>query len=1702
MPNWWVFPARAPVRLYYHAEESGVRLLLRSSERIGHRLSGWNAVAGMSGAWTARLPDAPEETARLLPARLFRELRGRREDLAAPVIESRYRLLRCPRSARVVGKNEFGEEVREQDGRRWFLWPGMQPGGSWIGSERAHMPRRALRFRDRACYRHFAAGLAGQAARGQIRIDDDELHRLGAAVIDAGRRRGFRPWTDSPAESRTTLIEELRAAALRPARDSDRPLWTEAVTLERAVPALAASGGASPPLAVAAAAAAVAGPLREAGLVGAVDSGGWAGLFSGGANCVFDGRGLAAAEACAKLALASEQRAGRIVALIPADPESPELRSARQRIGQERGIEAALHLPPEAAGGEAICMLALGLPRPQRLAEAPPQAMRVTRATATGDIRRWLDEALRSRRRLAGEEDSVSRLAAYVPASRLGAARCMIPRGQQAAAAAAAQRVIDRHGPVDGFVSGLLEMSEDQLEQRFSPEQIDAVAMAESARRRSRAFLLADQTGTGKGRALAGAAGAWLNSGPDRRVLYLTKDAGVAMDVLRDIAAAGLSRAAGTVGLLGAGMASELRSRPDPEPPAQAPGDAERRRILDSRAWPEGSRFVISAYSCFQQAAADDAEKSASARRGAAWLLEASADPDVMLALDECHLAVNPDSVTGANIRQAVAAAGHVVFASATALRSLKGLDLYQRLLPSDISRSEFRHLRQTLEAGGETAQESFVSMLVEDGVMLRRDHDSGRVPYRVHTPEGAALQRNAAVMTALRPVAEALAAAREEVGAWVRQAFPDARRNRPPQDFQELGIDVARAALDTISVPGFGAPLDRIATAALTAMKIDQVVELAAAELGERERKPMISLSYTAGSWLEQIAAGVISLPAHRPPDLRDRLTAAAAGMFRVRRRGDAEPFDSRVSSERVAAAWRRVADAIEAMPAGLPASPVDAIIDGLRARGWSCREITGREWMMTPEGRVKRRDVPPKQTVARAFNDGECDVLIYNAAGGTGASYHASSLFADRRPRTILQLELPTDVLTHLQSMGRGNRFDQVALPEFVTVSTDTVPEQRLLAMTNRKLRTVGAILDGDRDHPALAPDIPDLFNAVGQDAAAAVLRAECGLAERLGLVRESEDAQERPLNTGALFTRAILLPEDEQRRLFALLTAEYQTRAAELDAAGSNPLRVPSLDGHMVIRESAPYATDGRSRQNADTVFGRPLTLSTGIWRRLPGLAAETVAAAALEARRRIAAGEDSQADPAWQSRRLSAHSGMLAESHVGDRTVLEDLARALAEAVPGAVWRDGAGPREMVIVDYIPPDADLAGYPHSHGFKIARPGEPHFQHVRGTDLINGGPAGTNILDAGSHGVLRRLDAYARAAVERPVQILSGDMLAVAGNMYGRTSGDYRIAQFVDQNGISHRAGVNSGDSLSLEMLPFTISAGSVLDVARSGAPDDDLHAGRHWPSARQETRESLARPEGSREYLLTLTPARRRLDINLPRLTLRMREQFWAVDTGPEIYRTIRRHELPCKTEPAGPPITAHCDFSDVEAARTAERVCALLDRHSGVALLAPGRLRPWWSRAGGDLHARRTVRWKPAAGLPAAAGLLREALAGDRVQPFLQLVWPGGDAEMDAVPDPHRPGMILSLPEFDREHCVFWRTGEGRALWNIVAGGAAMPDTPAPATGQRQCRFLPQNAAGAALEILLDKAAGTGGDIRINPAAAAVPERSAAAELAA
>lgn len=1315
--------------------------------------------------------------------------------------------------------------------------------------------------------------------------------------------------------------------------------------------------------------------------------------------------------------LARRNAAGSTILMVPAIGED-EFERLRSEIGRAYSLESVARVAASVADGfqdgTDLIVMFIGEKRPEPLDALPQAALRDFQVVTSADLMNLERDILRAKAKIRDFHNGVEKAAQeiedsreenirqrpYQPLSQISEPFTMIPLALEGATARALGRVrqmFAERGGADAVVASALGESLDSIGEVLNAEQVDAVAAQLAAAERGRGMLIADQTGIGKGRELAAIARAWLRAAPGNKVLYLTESARINVpDVCRDLVDVGawpnINPMLLTSGSTYSYLEMDAETGEEKLVELTSPKPSVRKAIFDGGAWPEGHDIIISNYSQF---------RSGSDKPTTQWL-QTALGPDVMLIMDEAHNALNENSMQGKNIRSAIEAIGapqNIVFGTATPTRDPSGLSLYAPLLPN--MGGQEAELLSNLRSGGEVAQESFATMLADDGVMLRRDHDLSNIEFKVELPSDDVMLRYQQIMDKFSPVVEMMIDANIRIGDRMDRVQAVAYREMVRNGLSEESARARTNAMNQYSI-ALGSPLSNLSRLAMNAVKassvmqnsVSQIVDVTLREI-EEGRKPMITFHSTNEALLKELLRGP---DGKLDPELleetiglsiRDQILRIHETMYRTKI--DGEIVDSRDIYPDVAETSERIRAAIMEMDE-LAASPVDMIIEQLEEQGLSVGEVSGRNYAYR-NGQIQRRSSSQKDKrgVIDGYNEGDIDVILFNAAGATGGSMHASPKFKDQRPRSIIEFEAPLDIIKYVQGLGRGNRFGQLHRPRVISVMTGLIPEMRIMQQRNRKLRALGASVDGNRSHPMLLEDVPDLLNSVGDEATRIFLSSNPATARRLGFPEYAEAdqqvtgfGQENDAGSGALIgsgaeslsnkvmTRALVLDAPGQADMAQRIVMEFDALIEELESRNANPLRPRELEGHVDILDTSLYSGEEQAAGDLNrSAFNSALYVLTGRHHYDEAAWDGDKLVTEIESVRRLY-GTDGFRPYAERIRqnmpallRVDLPEGMSIEEAMADPraaghrfekryNMLGDLAWLLENLQPGVAIRfptvfDKEGTMRRTVVGLVPP-ANPAHYylPSAYKIRTIVPGSGKPETTSLSRCLSGKTEKIifrpGLSERFDEDYLRDFDNDRMFHREVPVQILTGNIIQAINEASRHNLGS--VTLFRDEDGQVHR-GVVVKD-LNLSLLPAQVPSARVAALAQAKFFENqgNVASFRFWGNYDNST--IVERDKCDIDIFVTA----RRADVSFPPLR-RTTEAFYR--SRPGLYELVWSEPFPDKVpERASRRSLSRIPKIDVTDDAGKERLRQIMWRLEGINLMTQGRSRPFINAAVAEL----------------------------------------------------------------------------------------------------------------------------------------------------
>ena len=775
--------------------------------------------------------------------------------------------------------------------------------------------------------------------------------------------------------------------------------------------------------------------------------------------------------------------------------------------------------------------------------------------------------------------------------------------------------------PVDDYVADRLKMTKEALFKGFSSAQIDSLALAIRNVERGSALINSDQTGVGKGRVVAGLIRYARINGLVPVFVTAKKDLYTDM-AGRDLPAIGETEVvpaitdADTVYKDSAGnevrVSKDSQSRRDEWEQAARSGDL-----------PGGANAIFTTYyqlgSDVPQGFKEDAKAKArrKAKRepktfGPIWRTLETIAPKAIFILDEAHESAGPDSDNNHRFSRVLPRAKGIYYSSATYAKRPDNLGLYGiGTLIKRVGMSQ-KAIIAMFRRGGLALQQAVTTMLAKSGEFIRRQQDWKGVEIRFERASNDAKREVAAADTytrflhALNRFSRLMAAVAKDL----------------QDEENQVLAEEERVNIESVN---FGSRLYNLSSQYLFALRSKAIATKALSILKAGE-KPFIAVTNTMEGPIEGLKSGgyPVSFTGLLLRELQNLLTVT------IRSRNHEKPqkrtFRLDELPPQLVEEFDRIKREIEAADLSeMPISPIDYIIEQVRAAGFSIDEMTARTTTYTKDnetgkgasGNRKRRS---NQAILEEYNNGGLDAVIGNQTAATGVSAHTDPRFKDQRVRHMIVGQAQPDINLFMQMLGRIMRYGQTKLPQYTVLQSSLAAEKRFMVLLRRKLASLNANTSADTESELTSNEgfTDDIFNEVGDVVVANVLGADPVTQQFLGVSYTEGDED----NPGAFATRAtgrfVLLPNAKAEEIWTKIGRQYQDTIKMLDERGENPLKATVEDFRAKTKE-VEKLVDG---QHGKTPFDGPAMLETiEITAQTPPPTYDEVMAKANEAKRTV-------------------------------------------------------------------------------------------------------------------------------------------------------------------------------------------------------------------------------------------------------------------------------------------------------------------------------------------------------------------------------------------------------------------------------------------------------------------------------------------------
>jgi hypothetical protein len=817
-----------------------------------------------------------------------------------------------------------------------------------------------------------------------------------------------------------------------------------------------------------------------------------------------------------------------------------------------------------------------------RLAEGQPAPRTVRREPAKPDGH--------SANALADESNQFQ--ATFKPMSEKKDVGIMAPKALVDPMLRAMEVVHEEVGDLDQFVTDQLGYSSvEEMHEAFMGIQTDAIAAAIYQMQRSKALIVADQTGVGKGR-VAAAMIRWADL-HGHLPIFVTEKANLFSDMYRDLKNIGSGQTI-TPLLFNADASitdSSTGTKIFRNSGAMRPVLD---RIRETGELPKGSNAVFLTYSQINK---EDNRQQQTLQRIAS---------NAIFILDESHNA-GGDSNTGDFLTELTTASKGVVFLSATWAKRPDNLPLYAGMTDISIAIPDRDLVASAITAGGAPLQAVLTSLLAQTGQFVRRERSFDGIEFKNQTDEAGkakATRISDQVTEILRAIMKA------------DKMFHNLDFARIVTEAKAAGKSAGSKGL-TVSHMEFSSTVHNLVRQLLLALKCDDsIVQIVAAI--ERGERPIYALENTAGSFLEEYIDGNNLAEDDLLPGLDySRVTDRTLMRTRYYNETGLEGDKRRVTvplsdlSPAVREAYDEAQDLIDALKVDLPVSPIDYIRNGVTKAGYKIAEITGREWAIDYSGEIpKLTKVPGIERKDRVntqmqFNNGGLDALLINRAAAAGISLHASHDFRDVRPRHMIVGQPAADVNVVIQMLGRINRTGQVALPLYTMLASALPAEQRPQMNLAKKMKSLNANVSSNT-RAATSVQAVDLMNKYGDKIVAQYLFDNPDMSRMLGLSADTNEQGQAGANEGLAMKatgHSALLPVAQQQEFMDSISEAYTNYIDFLDETGQNDLEPRTYDFaarethiermYQGVDPSSPFGQDAHYGEYSIKRQGKPFT-----------------------------------------------------------------------------------------------------------------------------------------------------------------------------------------------------------------------------------------------------------------------------------------------------------------------------------------------------------------------------------------------------------------------------------------------------------------------------------------------------------------------------
>lgn len=669
----------------------------------------------------------------------------------------------------------------------------------------------------------------------------------------------------------------------------------------------------------------------------------------------------------------------------------------------------------------------------------------------------------------------------------------------------------------DDWVASKINLTKEAMWEMFSSEQIDSIGLTIYNFEKGKGFIIADETGIGKGRILSGICRWAINEG--KKIMFFTEREHLFTDFWRDLTDTN------TIDSINNPILFHSTSKLyDSKGEIVIKGNPRLVKEYEEKGFPEDSNLIMTNYSQISLKQHKNTKKNS--------MLNYCKDN--LIILDESHNA-SGDSNTKKFLLELCKTTPNIVFSSATFIKDESQLDIYELVI--DFDKETINLLKKLLKNDSDRIlRKVFTYELTRKLQFWRREHQPLEVGWKTIVCDNN--DKQTAYLNTYSDIINKL--------------------------FQLVNSLSKEPALESLKLTNswfsLGATINRLSRNLLLLFKIDTLTKAIEKSL-KNDHKAVIVIDSTFSSIInktienqklrhERKKQNKINLLIEEDQEEEDNreiifneedtnipydLNFKEILLFIIEAAiGEIMREYEQIINPYLKDEYQDLLEQTEIF-SDLKISPIDQIVQTLDNKGIKVNEISGRNQRVNKDGKLEKIKKEPKSKLIKEFNDGEVDVIIITRAGASGTSLHSSAVFKDQRVRDLYELEITNRPTYRLQFIGRVNRKNQVVQPEFFAVITQLPFEQRILNVEQQKIKTLQSHISGD-DEKLDQENIYNFYTKYCNECAFIFLQNHPLLAFQMGI--NLRDKKEDLYYIDSILKRCIVLNAEQQNFLYNYL------------------------------------------------------------------------------------------------------------------------------------------------------------------------------------------------------------------------------------------------------------------------------------------------------------------------------------------------------------------------------------------------------------------------------------------------------------------------------------------------------------------------------------------------------------------------------------